>query len=206
MSVLFDLEEPKPKRDQSRSDGGHYSQHGRPDDFQTPPEGVTPLLPFLPVGSRIWEPSCGKGSIVRTLTGAGFDVCGTDIKSGEDFLTFTPSEAFDVIVTNPPFSLKEEFLTRCYEIGKPFALLMPLTALEGKKRQALYRRHGLELLMFPYRVNFETPSGKYARNGSSAWFPCAWFTHGLNLPSPIHFWQGGAEQCVLFSGAEDGPE
>ena len=38
---------------------------------------------------------------------------------------------FDCIITNPPFSLKQEFLQRCYELGKPFALLLPLTTFES---------------------------------------------------------------------------
>jgi hypothetical protein len=37
-------------------------------------------------------------------------------------------------------------LRRCCESGKPFALLLPLTALEGQKRHELYRRYGLEVI------------------------------------------------------------
>jgi len=58
--------------------------------------------------------------------------------SGNDFLVDEPAFAYDCIITNPPYSIKDRFLTRCYELKKPFALLMPLTALEGKYRQQLY--------------------------------------------------------------------
>lgn len=78
---------------------------------------------------------------------------------------------------------KEKFLERCYELGKPFALLMPLTALESKKRQTLFRKHGIQLIIPDKRINFETPSGK----GSGAWFLTAWFCYGLNLPKDINF-------------------
>ena len=89
----------------------------------------------------------------------------------------------DCIVTNPPYSKKEEFLKRCFEIGKPFALLLPLTALEGRKRGELYRKYGIELIIPNKRFNFETQSGK----GSGAWFQTAWFCWKLNLPKELNF-------------------
>ncbi|MEM3859736.1 MAG: hypothetical protein QW478_10090, partial [Candidatus Micrarchaeaceae archaeon] len=84
---------------------------------------------------------------------------------------------FDAIVTNPPFSLKQEFLIRCYELQKPFALLLPLTTFETKKRQDLFKKYGVEVIFFPKRINFETPDG----SGNGSWFATAWFTWGLNL-------------------------
>lgn len=80
-------------------------------------------------------------------------------------------------------SLKDKFLARCYELKKPFALLMPLTALEGKKRGELYRKYGIQLIIPNKRINFETPSG----DGSGAWFQASWFTWGLNLPKDLMF-------------------
>ncbi|MGC8579683.1 MAG: tRNA (adenine-N(6)-)-methyltransferase, partial [bacterium] len=90
---------------------------------------------------------------------------------------------FDCIITNPPYSLKEEFLERAYSFNKPFAFLMPITALEGKTRQDLYKKYGLQLLIPNKRINFETPSGK----GSGSWFASAWFTYKFNLPKDIMF-------------------
>ena len=107
---------------------------------------------------------------------------GTDILSGQDFLHWNP-EKFDVIITNPPFSLKQQFLERCYNLGKPFALLLPLTTFETGKRQRLFKENGVEIIFFDRRVNFEVPSGK----GSGSWFATAWFTNGLGLPSVLNF-------------------
>ena len=75
--------------------------------------------------------------------------------------------------------VKDKFLERCYEIGKPFALLLPLTALEGIARQELYKKYGLELILLPKRIDF---TGKKA-----PWFAVAWFTYGFNLPKEINF-------------------
>jgi len=115
--------------------------------------------------------------------------------SGKDFLKWQPSKLkesnlfpnqmtdYDCIITNPPYSLKQQFLKRCYELGKPFALLLPLTTFETGKRQELFKKYGLEVIMFDKRINFETPSGK----GSGSWFATAWFTNGLNLEKELYF-------------------
>ncbi len=41
------------------------------DDFQTPPEALVPLLPYLPAGWTIWECACGKGYLAEALRQAG---------------------------------------------------------------------------------------------------------------------------------------
>lgn len=105
-----------------------------PDDFQTPPQALLPLYPFLRKGWRIWEPACGKRNLSYALS-ENFDVWKTDILSGTDFLTCKIDFVFHCIITNPPFSLKQQFLERCYLLGKPFALLLPLTTFETAKRQ-----------------------------------------------------------------------
>jgi hypothetical protein len=60
---------------------------------------------------------------------------------------------------------------------------MPLTTLQGKERQPLYKKYGIQLITFDTNVNFETPTGKK----SVCLFPTAWFTNGLNLPKNIMF-------------------
>lgn len=151
------------------------------DDFQTPTEALNPLILYLKDKRTIWECASGKGNLSSELRKNGFFVIGTDILNGHDFLEWEPDD-FDCIVTNPPYSLKEEFIKRCYELGRPFALLLPLTALESEKRQKFWRQ-GLQLIIPNKRFNFETPSG----NGSGSWFASAWFTHGLDLPNDINF-------------------
>lgn len=159
-------------------------KQGSSNDFQTPEDALNILIPFLNKKWIIWECACGKGNLIKGFNKYGIYNIGSDIldKPPKDFLKWTPVE-YDAIVTNPPYSIKEKFLERCYELGKPFALLMPLTALESEKRQKLFRKYGIQLIIPNKRINFETPSGK---DGGS-WFATAWFTWGLNLPKDILF-------------------
>lgn len=159
--------------------------NGSPDDFQTPEEALDILIPYLNKDWIIWECAVGKCNLLKGFNKRGWVyTIASDILIDPkmDFLTYSPSN-YDCIVTNPPYSLKEKFLERCYELGKPFALLMPLTALESEKRQKLFRKYGLQIIIPNKRYNFETPDGK----GNGSWFATAWFTWRLNLPKDILF-------------------
>ena len=150
--------------------------NGHTDEIYTPEYALNPLLPFLNKDWVIWECAWGTGALASHLKDKGFKLVGEP-----NFLLDFNRDA-DVIITNPPYSKKDEFLKRAYELSKPFAFLMPLTALEGIKRGALYKKYGLQLIIPNRRINFVTPNG-----GSSSWFATAWFTWGLNLPKDIMF-------------------
>lgn len=160
------------------------------DLFLTDPAALWPLVPFLNPAWRIWECACGddKTPLLDWLGFfEGFSVVGTDIRGfgGVDFLTGEPSGPWDCIVTNPPYSIKTQWIRRCYELGKPFALLLPYTAMEGhdkEPRQPLYKKYGVDLLFLKNRVKFTTPNGK--KGGS--WFPAMWLTWKI-LPERIMF-------------------
>lgn len=145
------------------------------DEVYTPKEAINPLLPFLKKEWTIWECASGKGDLSKHFKEEGFEV-----KEGHNF--FEDDFDADVVITNPPYSLKEEFIERAYELKKPFAFLLPLTALEGKKRGSMYAKYGIQLIIPNKRINFIIPSGK-----KSAWFQTAWFCYGLNLPKDLMF-------------------
>lgn len=154
-------------------------------DFQTPPEAIIPLLPFLRKEWKIWECAAGKGNLVKAFQGYGFDVVASDIIDGNDFLMYEPKH-YDCIVTNPPYVLKEEFLHRAYMLEKPFAFLLPLTTFETRTRQDMFVKYGVEVIFFDKRIAFETPEGKIG-DTSKSWFSTAWFTNGLKIGKELNF-------------------
>jgi len=158
-------------------------RQGAPGDYQTPPIALKPLFPFLKRNWLIWECACGKGYLVDEMRLRGYRVIGSDILTGQDFMHYIPEE-FDCIITNPPYKLRNEFLSRCYELRKPFALLMPITTLETAKRQRLFRDFGIELICFDKRIEFEMPENKI---GQAIWFGVAWFTNWLDIGKNLSF-------------------
>jgi hypothetical protein len=153
------------------------------DDFQTPKSALEPIVKYIPKHFTIWEPAQGKGNIVQFFQREGYEIIGSDIKDGVDFFEDKPNDKYDCIITNPPFSIKDEWLKRCYELEKPFMLLLPMTALEGIKRGKLYREYGVSIHLYQKRINYETPSGE----GGGAWFPSIWLSWGFVEPNTINY-------------------
>lgn len=154
-----------------------------PDDFQTEDYGTDVLAPYLPPGCHVWECAAGQGRMAARLEHHGFRVTQSDIKTGTDFLdrlSFAPSpRKWDVVVTNPPYSIKDDFLRRCLEAPQPFALLLPVTAIGEIERGRMWRQYGgIDVILPRRRILFTTPSGK----SGGGWFFTAWFCRGLDIP------------------------
>lgn len=155
------------------------------DACQTPPEGLEPLLPYVYHDWEVWEPAAGQGLLVQSLQAAGLHIVyAGDLLSGMNFFEYEPEE-WDCIITNPPYSIKYEWLEHCYRLGKPFALLMPVEVLGAKKAQALFRQYGVEVVFPNGRINFSMPNIGF--EGSAAQFPTAWFTWGFNIGQGMTF-------------------
>lgn len=149
------------------------------DDWQTPPYALHPLLPYLNPNWKVWECAEGEGNLTKELRRHGYSVIGTDILTGKDFLKWKPKK-WEITITNPPYSLKDEFLARAYELGHRFAFLLPLYSLESKFRQSLFRENGLDVILPDDRVDYDNPHTK----ASTAHFVSAWFTYGLDIVKP----------------------
>ena len=164
----------------------NYIKKEKFDDIYTPSYAIKPLLKYIPRNITVWE-CCdfGKSEITRLLKEHGCEVISTDKE--ENFFEYIPDKHFDMIITNPPYSLKDEFIKKCYEWGKPFALLLPITSLEGKFRGSLFRKYGIEVMVFDGRVQFmENMVENYGKKKSGNWFNTSWFYWNV-LPKQLIF-------------------
>ena len=117
---------------------------------------------------------------LKELLKEGHKVIYSHILEGKDFFEYEP-DSYDCIVSNPPYSLKNEFLRRCYEYKKPFCLLLPITNLEGIERGKMFRENSVELLVLDRRCNFIYNNAK-----KSNWFNTSWFCWNI-LPRQLIF-------------------
>lgn len=140
------------------------------DELYTPTEAVMPLIRHLPEWVKtVWCPCDTEDSkIVLALRNAGYNVIATHIRDGRDFFTIREPEGYDIIVTNPPYSNKSEFIARCIELGMPWSLLLPLDALCGARRFELYKgaKWRTGVITIASRVDF---TGK-----NRPWFNVVW--------------------------------
>lgn len=122
------------------------------DEVFTPVYAVKPIVKFLDKKATIWCPFDEEDSnFVKVLKKEGFNVIATHIKDGYNFFDYEPDN-YDIIVSNPPFSIKDKILKRINELNKPYALLLPLPTLQGEKRFDYIK--GSQALIFHKRIKF----------------------------------------------------
>lgn len=124
------------------------------------------LLPYIQhlKDKIIWCPFDKEWSAyVRILRENGFKVTYSHIDEGKDFFTYEPEE-WDIIISNPPYKNKRKFIERCLDLGKPFALLLPITILNdaiindvtekyNRDFQLLIPRQRMEFYNFNRKIN-----------------------------------------------------
>ena len=161
--------------------GDDYANERHADDFYpTPPEGTEALLRVEAFEGPIWEPACGDGAISKVLEARGHTVISSDLvargygENGVDFL-FEFKPRAPNIVTNPPFKLAVPFIERALTLttGK-VAMLLRITALEGRERRRLFEASPLaRVWVFTRRLTFQRGGGEVTHGGGMLAF--AWF-------------------------------
>lgn len=133
------------------------------DEVYTPAYAVRPLVKYVKIFEElnghpitIWCPFDKETSqYVQEFEKAGLKVIYSHIDNGENFFFYEPEEHYDIIISNPPFSQKDDVLKRLFELNKPYAMLLPVPALQGQKRFP-YIKDGLQYLGFDKRINYYT--------------------------------------------------
>lgn len=126
------------------------------DEVYTPFYAVEPLLEFIPKDKTIWCPFDEEWSAFYQLFAENeYRVIRSSITEGQDFFTYEPQEHWDILISNPPFSKKDEVLKRAFSFKKPFALLLPVNSIQGKKRFDIFNNQ-VQILAFDARVDYHT--------------------------------------------------
>lgn len=163
------------------------------DFYSTPPEAIRALLEVEKLPDCIWEPSCGNGAIVNILRERGHRVYATDLvdrscpdsESGVDFLMQqAPSFWVGAIVTNPPFSLANQFVYHALMLVPKVVMLLRLSFLEGIGRSAILDQGRLARVhVFKRRLPMMHREGWQGKKSTNA-IPFAWFVFDQQSNSP----------------------
>ena len=156
------------------------------DEVYTPFYAVEPLLEFLPKDKKIWCPFDEEWSaFYQFLSEKGYEVERSSLKEGQDFFRYEP-EYWDILVSNPPFSKKNEVLKRAFSFQKPFALLLPVNSIQGKARYKIFNNE-IQMLSFDGRVDYHTRQNMECTTKGNH-FGSAYFCRDL-LPSKLELRQ-----------------
>jgi len=100
------------------------------DDYNTPLYVWKMLLDYLDLGKNtiIYEPFYNNGESKSYLGKLGYD---NVIHENEDFFENYIHYNFDIILSNPPYSIKQNILKVLHQLDKPFVLIVP-TAIISK--------------------------------------------------------------------------
>lgn len=158
------------------------------DECITPRYGVIPIIKHLKARGykTVWCPFDEDHSwYVRLLQQHGFTVLFSHKRTGDDFFDYEPPH-YDVIVSNPPYSIKDKILKRLYDLKKPFAVLLPQNSLQSQERVKLYIKHGgIEYLGFDRRICFYT-NGNLTQWADGNHFATGYFCKDV-LPQSLMF-------------------
>jgi len=156
----------------------------RNDLYETPECATLALLHVERLPRRIWEPAAGRGAIVRVLRAHGHEVVASDlIDYGEqthfsrrDFLLeHKAPQGCECILTNPPFSLAEQFVAHALDLCPRVIMLLRLAFLESERRSRILDTGTLARVhIFRRRLPMMHRDGWQGPKASSA-MAFAWF-------------------------------
>jgi hypothetical protein len=141
------------------------------DEYETPAVAWALILQYLDKSYKIWDPFYASGRAADFITSHGFHV----EHHNKDFFEWQPKE-WDMVISNPPYSKKKQVLQRLVELGKPFALLIPITTIATKYFISMFKGTFFRLLLPPKRFHF-------LKNGvqtTACAFETCWLCVGLN--------------------------
>lgn len=124
------------------------------DEFYTPVYAIEPLVKYVPKGRIIWCPFDTEDSlIVKRFRKAGFEVNASHIITGHDFFETEPMG--NVVISNPPYSLKGKVFQRLFDLHLPFAMLVGVVGLfESQARFNMFKDEQFEIMWLSKRIAY----------------------------------------------------
>lgn len=154
------------------------------DFIPTPPWATRAFLSTADLdlrGLTVLEPCVGRGDLAQVLVDAGATVEASDIRDYGwpdtevvDYLQ-RPARPVDWVITNPPFTLAEEFLHKAYAEARRGVVLHIRTAwLNGVGRWERVFSRGMLSEVLVHTKNVSATQGRTIRTGSNqinhSWF------------------------------------
>jgi hypothetical protein len=142
----------------------------RPNDYyMTPDYTIESLLQVLDLSSieSFLEPCRGSGAIYNKISAQRKEYA--EILENKDYLKTIFNSKFDLIITNPPFSLAQEFIEKSSYEAHSIWYLLRLNFLGSKKRSGWWLgKEPTHLLTLSARPSF-------TNNGSTDATEYAWY-------------------------------
>jgi hypothetical protein len=132
---------------------------------------------------RIWEPAAGRGAIVNVLRAAGHEVLASDLIDYGDpthfarrdfLLEWKLPHTCEMILTNPPFKLADEFVEHALDLCPRVIMLLRFLFYEGTSRTRTLEQRGLARVHL-FRERLALHRDSWDGNKVSGRMALAWF-------------------------------
>lgn len=158
---------------------GQFTKIKESDNYITNELGWEQLIPFIPKDKKIWSPFYCDGSQKEIFKKNGIDI----IHEDKDFFEYEPEE-WDIIIDNPPFSIKKEVLKRVKSFGKPFILICPSMMISYKYFQEDFKDK-IQIIIPQKRITFKQLNSE--KKNYNPPFASFYFCYGCNLKKDLTF-------------------
>lgn len=149
------------------------------DEYNTSREMWESISQFIPKNKVIWEAFLLNNYTSKSmdyLTELGFDVVGSPE------LDFFSTNLGDIIVSNPPYSIKKKIFQRLSELDKPFILILPVSTITKQFVKKLHREK-LQIIVPDKRMQFLKGEDQLKR----CYFDTMYLCYKMKLEKDITF-------------------
>lgn len=146
------------------------------DEYYTPDYAWQMIEDYLPKNKVIWEAFNGDGTSTNHLREMGCNVV------SDPDANFFENNLGEIVVSNPPFSIKKEVLERLYILNKPFILIMPSHSLYNEYMRPFLS--DMTLIAPRKRIAFISSNGELTKR-------CPFF-------STFFCWKMGFKEQIIY--------
>ena len=164
--------------------GFHTKTFLKHDDYMTPNHAWEDIKHLIPKDKLIWEAFYGDGESGKYLKEKmNLNIIHEPI----DFFDDKTLPEFDMIISNPPFSIAKDVFKRLKELDKPFIIICPSSKINTSYVRENYKNKKLQIIIPRKRIHFiKLVDGKVPdKYKSSCNFDCFYYVWKMNLPNDI---------------------
>ena len=152
------------------------------DHYMTPWTAWNDIKEYIPKGKKLYAPFYGDGSLLKNFKKIGFEV----LHEKKDFFKVASKIKYDVIIDNPPFTIKKEVFTKLKELDKPFIILCPSSTINTQYMRGLFKDK-LQIIIPKKRIQFikTDKEGTVIKTKTGANFDCFYYCYKIKLKHSI---------------------
>ena len=157
--------------------GFHTKTFLKHDDYMTPKSAWENIKQYIPNDKVIWECFYGDGKSGDYLKELGFNVI-------HEKVDFFENNVGEILISNMPFSLCKEVLTRLKELDKPFIMILPSSKINTQYFRKLFSTcdNPIQIIIPRKRIQF-VRNGDELQNKCN--FDCFYYCYKIGLERDI---------------------